>query len=182
MALHEMIRFWQRRFLAATIVFIIVVSGYVILVRHELNARTTAAALASLDGKLVQMRTATAELNQTLAGFREILPQGYAGRSVEALLFKGVDDLKNQFPGAQLTIAALADQPEGVALPFTVRVTAGDYTGFVNTLVRLQARLFPFVSIQRVAIEYDQPAKATVAYKVEGTIMTPKHSDKAGRP
>lgn len=182
MALHDMIVFWRRRFLAATIAFTVVASGLVIIARHELSAREAAAALGRLEEKLPQVSAASRALEQTLAGYRTLLPRNYDGRSVETLLFEGLDDLKSRFPGAQLTITACTDQPEGVALPFTLRVTAVDYAGFVNTLSRLQARLFPFVTIQRVAIDYDQPAKATVAYKVEGTLMAPKHNGKGGTP
>lgn len=182
MALHELIRFWQRRFLAATIAFTVGASGYVMLVRHEQNARETATALGRMDAMLVQMRAATDALEQTLDRYRALLPRDFERKSDAALLFERLDDLKSQFPGAQLTIAALADQSDGVALPFTVRVTTGDYTAFVNTLARLQSRLFPFVSIMRVAIDYDQPAKAHLAYTVEGVIMTPKHDRTAGTP
>lgn len=182
MVLHDLIRFWQRRFLAATIAVTVGASGYVMLVRHEQNARETAAALERMDGTLVQIRAATAALEQTLAAYRALLPPGYAGRSDAALLFERLDDLKSEFPGAQLTIAALADQSDSVALPFTVRVTTGDYTAFVNTLARLQSRLFPFVSVMRVAIDYDQPTTAHLAFTLEGVIMTPKHDRTAGLP
>ncbi len=182
MDLYELIQLWRRRFLAAGVVFIVLLSGFVMIAKYEQSSRVTAAQLTTIKTNLVLMRTATVEMKQALKNYRQLLPPGYEGKTVEALLFDRVDDLKALFPGALLTISAPAELSDGVSIPFSITVSDNNYTGFLNSFAQMQSRSFPFTSMKSVAISYDQAAKGTVVYKLDGTIITPANGKRVGAP
>lgn len=180
MDLHELIQLWRWRFLLTTVVFTIFLTSFVLLAKYEQSARKTAADLAKLGDKLPLVRVATMEKKQALTGYREFLNPGYESKTVEALLYERVDDLKSLFPASQFTISAPLVLPEAASLPFSIKFPSDSYSVFINKLATMQARTFPFVTIRSIAIGYDQPAKGIVGYKVDGIITTPANVKRNG--
>lgn len=182
MDLHELIQLWQRRFLATTALFILLLSGFILLARYEQDARENLADLTQAGAKLSLVKASTVEMKQILTTYRGFLHSGDENKSSEALLFSRLDDIKAMFPNSQFTIAVPTEQPEGVSVPFSIKIPQGNYTDFLNALAFMQSRIFPFVSVRTITIGYDQPAKGVVGYKIDGIIVTPTNGKRTGSP
>lgn len=165
-----------------TALFILLLSGFVLLAKHEQSARESVTDLTKAATKFSLMKASTVDMKQTLTRYRGFLHPGDENKSSEALLFGRLDDIKAMFPNSLFTIVAPTELTEGVSLPFSVKISQENYTDFLNTLALVQGRIFPFVSIRTVAIGYDQPAKGIVGYKLDGIIVTPANGKRLRLP
>lgn len=180
MDLHDLIWLWKRRFVAASVLFTLLLSSLVMLAKHEQAARETMSVLNGLGGKVARLRSSTLEMKQSLASCRGLLPPDYEHKTLESQLFARVDDLKSLFPGAMLTISAPTEGANGGMIPFSATLAEESYSHFLNAFAAMQTRTFPFVEVKSVALSYDQTAKGNVAYRLEGVIVTPAVGKRGG--
>jgi hypothetical protein len=174
MEMNEFITKWRRRFLIATALLIILLSGFVLLDKVESNDHLTVRNFQIIRGKLALMRTSTSDIRQTLVILRGFLPPGYNEKSIEALLFSRVDDLKTMFPLSLFTISAPEESTDNMVLPFTISVGAYNYSSFLNDIGMMQTKSFPFVTIRSISICTEEGTGGGLTYKIEGVISTPK--------
>jgi hypothetical protein len=206
MDLHEFIRIWRWRYLAATTVFTILLSCYVMLAKYEHGAVEIIKNFNKLRTNVSLIRAATAEMKQILATYRELQPIGYEKKTTEALLFDRLDDMKAMFPNSEITIESVKDLPDSASIPFTIKLTDYNYISFLNNLGLLSAQIFSFVSIDSISISAAgetkdatgdslqilkplikssfgnvSDRKSVVTYTIQGTVTTPKNQAGAGR-
>jgi len=122
---------------------------------------------------LAQMRMATVEISDTIAGFKRLLPNGHDRTSAEMLLFTRLDEVKTRLPSGEITVKPLETKEGQLSLEFSYKPAIPSYTGLLNTLGQLELSILPFVTIRKVTLENPVTEKpGPLAITVEGILMT----------
>jgi hypothetical protein len=175
MELERNLKKMERLFLFSAVAAIILLSVLAGVRKLERCQTERVAGLRQAKANLVLMQQNAADMEQTAAQLALLTPAQVRERSPETLLYGKLDEIKALFPKAGLTVGGIEDSPEGLKLPFTLKLIDTDYTAFVNGLGRMRAAAIPFVAVRNVVIaQAADQGKPVVTYDVEGTVSVPR--------
>ena len=154
--------------------FAVLSTSLATLLRYREALNTLLAHHQVIQRNLVQMRMATNEIRDTIAGFKRLLPNGFDRASSEMLLFTRLDEIKTRLPPGEMTVKTLETREGQLSLEFSYKPATLSYTSLLNTLGQLELLILPYVSIRKVMAENPVAEKpGPLAITVDGILMTP---------
>ena len=154
--------------------FAVLSTSLATLLRYREALNTLLAHHQVIQRNLAQMRMATNEIRDTIAGFKRLLPNGFDRASSEMLLFTRLDEIKTRLPPGEMTVKTLETREGQLSLEFSYKPATLSYTSLLNTLGQLELLILPYVSIRKVMAENPVAEKpGPLAITVDGILMTP---------
>jgi hypothetical protein len=154
--------------------FAVLSTSLATLLRYREALNTLLAHHQVIQRNLAQMRMATNEIRDTIAGFKRLLPNGFDRASSEMLLFTRLDEIKTRLPPGEMTVKTLETREGQLSLEFSYKPATLSYTSLLNTLGQLELLILPYVSIRKVMVENPVAEKpGPLAITVDGILMTP---------
>ncbi|OPY79690.1 MAG: hypothetical protein A4E64_00334 [Syntrophorhabdus sp. PtaU1.Bin058] len=170
-------------YLYAASAFIIILLLCLIAREYSRSLDETLNSLAKLRSSLIRISNFTTDMKKTIAASGSVIPSHYFVDTPEKSLLVSLDTLKSIMPNAEIGVSGFVTKEGEVSLPVTIKGLVGDYSIFINNIGRLQAMMFPFFSIQNLAMKKTaitgfekKNEKQLVVYEIVGELKLPKEA------
>lgn len=111
----------------------------------------------------------TRRIREQLSNFRQLMPESNSRRSPEMLVFSRLDQITATFPQGLMTISGLEKKDGRASVSFSIKFPLQSYTQTINTFGKLQTETFPFVTMNKVAIDGTKSGLLSI----DGSVIMP---------
>lgn len=140
-----------------------------VMIRKEQSLVKLRTSHRSITANLPVMEEDTRRIREQMANFRRLIPAENGGRSLELLVFSRLDQVKAALPQSTMTVFPLEKKDGNASVAFSLKVPIQNYATAINIVGRLQTETFPFVIINRVALD----AVNSGQFSIDGSVVMP---------
>ncbi len=171
--MNEILKRFSAYYLLSGMLFVLVLSGIIMLGKYEDALVATASTLQKARGNLMRTREAGSHVNSLLMDMKMLLPDSVSDNP-ERLVLKGLDEMKSRLKDAEITITNIEYKGDEIILPVHMKARMKDYAAFVNMVGYLQSMRFPFFIINTVSLAHAQDKEiGAVLYEIKGELRGP---------
>ncbi|HXE96014.1 MAG TPA: hypothetical protein VN642_06395 [Dongiaceae bacterium] len=162
----------------AIVLFVTVSTALAVLSRYRQNLAVIDTQHRMIPGKLDLMRRVTAEEREAITRFKQLLPPDYGANSPEWFIYSRLDEIKSRFALQDMTVGEIQTKDGARTAHFSMKIPHSDYSQVLNRVALLETELFPFVSINSIAIS-NQSGESALNMTVEGDVIMPAMPEKS---
>lgn len=156
--------------LSATVLLVALLgSALALLIRKEQSLITMLGYRNKIKHNLIAMRDNSRLLTEQITAFRQQIKTDHLQRSAEMQLFLRLDQINTDLKPLEMNVTPVESKDGAHSIGFTIKLPTSSYEASINTMGRLQTRLFPFVTFKGASFS----ATPGTDFTVEGAVFMP---------